>query len=89
MPLTEEDVCDTADLLVPFTPFLLTYETRGIAIAIRLRYKMKISFFRFVTTKASDIMWWMKELVVAPNVLTLPSVENLLESVIRLLLAEK
>jgi hypothetical protein len=38
MPLTEEDVCDTTDLLQPITPFPhhiplpLTYKTRGVAI---------------------------------------------------------
>jgi hypothetical protein len=52
MPLTEEDVCDTTDLLVPITPFLLllplllTYKTRGVAITIQLHYKIKINLFR-------------------------------------------
>jgi hypothetical protein len=51
MPLTVEDVCDTADLLVPFTPFLLllplliSSKTRGVAITILLHFEMKIFFF--------------------------------------------
>jgi hypothetical protein len=46
MPLTEEDVCDMADLLVPITPYPLlshlplTYETRGVAI-IPLDFNIK------------------------------------------------
>jgi hypothetical protein len=62
MPLTEEDVCDTADLLVPFTPSLLltpllyTSETRGVAITIRLHYEIEIVPFTVCqTTDASDI----------------------------------
>lgn len=96
MPLTEEDVCDTADLLVPFTPFLLlmpllyTSETRGVAITIRLHYEIEISFFTVrQTTDASDIKWRMQKLVEVLKTLILPSVVKLLESMIRLLFSSK